>query len=77
MSDIPGYTSATEIHRSHNSIIERAIRRSDGAPVILKRPTEALPGPSRIAQLRREFAMTRQALERGSAPRRVHVMDTK
>ncbi len=61
MFELDGYSLSGEVHASRNSIIERGTRDAEGAAVVIKRPTEKLPSPGRIARLKREFEMTQQA----------------
>ncbi|MBC7879632.1 MAG: response regulator [Anaerolineales bacterium] len=58
MSEITGYEIKDKLHESGNTLVQRAIRLSDGKPVILKTLYEAFPSPERLARFKREYEIT-------------------
>jgi predicted ATPase/tRNA A-37 threonylcarbamoyl transferase component Bud32 len=67
MLDLPGYEidRAPPLHRSPRSVLYRARRLSDGRRVVLKTSPEEVPSRHRLAQIRREFDMTRRVAGHG------------
>ena len=55
MHSIKGYTLKTSIQEGHRTIVYKAIRDSDGLPVILKAMHSAYPTLSEIESLKREY----------------------
>lgn len=62
MLDLPGYELSPEapLHRSVRSVVLRARRVSDGRAVVIKTSPEEVPTRQRLAQLRREYEITRR-----------------
>ena len=58
MSETTGYEIKEKLHESGNTLVQRAIRLSDGKPVILKTLYEAYPSPERLARFKREYEIT-------------------
>lgn len=54
-----GFDGEVVIHESKRTIIRRARRRSDGAPLILKAPKSEFPTSAQRARLRHEFELLR------------------
>ena len=67
MLDLPGYEidRAHPLHRSPRSVLYRARKLSDGRRVVLKTSPEEVPSRHRLAQIRREFDMTRRVAGHG------------
>jgi predicted ATPase/transcriptional regulator of aromatic amino acid metabolism/tRNA A-37 threonylcarbamoyl transferase component Bud32 len=63
--NVPGYTIGAEIYRGGKSAVFRAIRDSDGAPVIIKTLRSEYPAPLQTAGLRREYDLLRGLAIRG------------
>ncbi|WP_284615314.1 AAA family ATPase [Aquabacterium humicola] len=63
---IPGYRLGEPVHRGAARIVWRAVRESDGQPVIIKTLAAVFPNRTQVAALQREF----QILQRlqGEAP---------
>ncbi|HYG90036.1 MAG TPA: AAA family ATPase [Azospirillum sp.] len=59
------------LYQGDRTSVFRGVRRTDGLPVVLKRLNPDLVGPGDIAQLRREFAITRRL----AGPGIVRVLD--
>ena len=59
MIPIPGYTIVQEIHVGRNTIAYRARLDHDQAPVVLKVLRTEYPTPKAIAQLKREYEITK------------------
>lgn len=61
MLDLPGYEIdlAAPLHRTARSVLYRARRLLDDRRVVLKCPPDEIPSRHRLAQLRREYQMTR------------------
>ena len=55
MLTLPGYNVTEPLHESSNSVVVRALRSSDGLPVVVKVLRVRHPKPRQIAKLRREF----------------------
>jgi len=58
MITLPGYQVTEHIYESANSLIYRALRRSDNQPVILKTLKEDYPTPTELIRYRQEYDLT-------------------
>ncbi len=56
---IPGYRRLRRIHESTPRVVYRAEREADGEPVVLKTLLGPYPGKQDVAELRREYQLTR------------------
>jgi PAS domain S-box-containing protein len=66
MSDQTGFEFREKLHEGRSTLVYRAIRRSDGAPVVLKMLKDAYATSEFLARFKREFEIT--ASLRGPAP---------
>ena len=55
MKAIQGYALREKIHESERTLVYRAVREADGAPVILKLLWQEQPTPGEIARYGREY----------------------
>ncbi|HRJ55129.1 MAG TPA: AAA family ATPase [Anaerolineales bacterium] len=55
MTDYPGYVIQQKVHESASTLIQRAIRQSDGKAVILKSLRDTYFSPERLARFKREY----------------------
>ncbi|MGH1365095.1 MAG: trifunctional serine/threonine-protein kinase/ATP-binding protein/sensor histidine kinase [Calditrichia bacterium] len=55
MFDFPGYTFKEQLHEGRNTVVVRATRQSDKAPVILKALQKRNPYPHEAVQLHHEY----------------------
>jgi predicted ATPase/signal transduction histidine kinase/tRNA A-37 threonylcarbamoyl transferase component Bud32/ActR/RegA family two-component response regulator len=58
MTNVPGYEILGRIRESANSLVFRAIRESDGTPVILKMLRDSYPSHRAIIKYKQEFKIT-------------------
>ena len=58
MTDYRGYKTEGLVHESTNTLIRRAVRTSDGKPVILKFLRDMSATPERLARFKREYEIT-------------------
>src|SRR5262245_36348146 len=58
MSDRTGYELKEKLHEGRNTLVHRAIRKSDGMPVVLKMLKDGNLAPEARARFKREFEMT-------------------
>jgi PAS domain S-box-containing protein len=66
MSDQTGFEFREKLHEGRSTLVYRAIRRSDGAPVVLKMLKDAYASSEFLARFKREFEIT--ASLKGSVP---------
>ncbi len=66
MSDQTGFEFREKLHEGKSTLVYRAIRRSDGAPVVLKMLKDAYASSEFLARFKREFEIT--ASLKSSAP---------
>ena len=66
MSDQTGFEFREKLHEGRSTLVYRAIRRSDGAPVVLKMLKDAYASSEFLARFKREFEIT--ARLKGPAP---------
>ncbi|WP_437930548.1 AAA family ATPase [Sorangium sp. So ce291] len=59
MVRVSGYMILETLHESSTSMVYRALRGSDGLPVVVKMLADAYPTPERIAWFQREYEVTR------------------
>lgn len=57
MLTVRGYHTSAELFESEQSLVLRATREADGAPVVLKMLKDVRPPPERIARFKREFEL--------------------
>lgn len=57
MFDFPGYTFTDQLHEGRNTLVVRAVRKSDDAAVILKALIKRNPDPHEAVQLHHEYDM--------------------
>jgi predicted ATPase/GAF domain-containing protein len=60
MFAVRGYETRSQLHEGEQSIILRAVRESDGLPVVLKILKDARPPPERIARFKREHQILQE-----------------
>ena len=65
---LPGYEIQAQVYDSTNTRVCRALRKADGAPIILKILKPLRPSPERLAWFQREYDMQR-GLELPCVPR--------
>src|SRR5215211_5071085 len=58
MSDQTGFEFREKLHEGTTTLVYRAIRRSDGAPVVLKMLKDAYASSEFLARFKREFEIT-------------------
>src|SRR4051812_41797114 len=74
MLNIPGYTLREAIKGTGASLLFRAVRDSDGLPLLLKTPAASSPGPREFERYRREFGVLQRLHDvRGIA--RAHALE--
>ena len=55
--NIPGFEIAEVLHESSPRIVLRAVRKSDGHPVVLKTLSDKFPSKRDVAEIRREYGI--------------------
>ncbi len=63
MFDFPGYTFTDQLHEGRNTLVVRARRKTDDAPVILKALIKRNPDPHEAVQLHHEYDMLKMLEE--------------
>ncbi len=66
MRILPGYTVVETLHEGGQTIVVRALRRSDEVPVVIKLPLRPLPTHADMAQIRHEYELSRSAGKAGA-----------
>lgn len=74
MLTIPGYAIAEKLYESHNTVIYRATRETDGVSVILKAPASEYPTSREVARFKSEYDIL--ATFSGSNVVRAHTLET-
>ncbi len=59
MPAIDGYSITETLRENDQFVLQRASRRGDGRPVILKRPSAEHPSPETLRLLEHEWEITR------------------
>ena len=58
MNDPTGFEFREKLHDGRSTLVYRAVRRSDGAPVVLKMLKDAYASSEFLARFKREFELT-------------------
>ncbi len=66
MRILPGYSVVETLNEGNQTIVVRALRRSDELPVVIKLPLRPLPTHADMAQIRHEYELSRSAGNAGA-----------